>query len=311
MTVIGRLCLIFLTMILLSVSAPAQNTVGKIIDLKGTARRKHADGKVENLIEKKDFVRDLQPGQKLRVDKNGQMQIALCDGQRPSIPSDNWYPVPSTIICSTAADSPLKRLLIKVFIVGGRRGDQGFIFFPIESETLVDIVRPESVILRWSSSPPRTVDLSISVIGVENITWTRNGIVAEDGSFTDDDLKSFLKAVREKYPDARLQLKTRADLKTNTAIFQLLSKEKEAALQQELANLKEENELLSHLFRAQIYARYMLFPEAANEHEEALKLSPESIELLKDTAAMEEQAGNFKRYNELKTFIKKLSEPKE
>ena len=307
----GRMCLIFVTMILLSISSAAQNKVGKIIDLKGTARLKHVNGKDETLIEKKNYARDLQPGQKLKVDKNSQMQIVLCDDKKPIIltPSGNWYLVPSTIICSAAADSSIQQVLRRNFTPGGRhrRGEDSFILFPIESEELVDIVRPETVVLRWGSSPPRTVNLSVSVIGVENVTWKMNSVLAEDGSFTDDDLKNFLKSVREKYPDAKLQLKIRTSSNAeNTAIFQLLPNDTEEVLRQELENLKEQNELLSHLFRAEIYFRYKLFPEAANEYEEALKLSPESIELLKYTAAIQEQAGNLKRSDELESYIERL-----
>lgn len=302
-----RISLIFLTAIFLYITAVAQNNVGKIIDLRGTARLKQVNGKVDTLTEK-NFARNLQPNQKLRLDRSGQIQIILCDGTRPTIPSDKWYTVPSTVICSPPTDSPIQRVLGKYFNIGARhRGQDSFILFPIESKEVVDIIRPETAVFRWASSTAK-VNLSVSVIGVENTTWNKNNVSGEDGSFTDDDLKAFLKDVREKYPAAKLQLKIRTTLNTeNTATFQLLTKEKEESIQQEIANLKEEKELLSHLFSAEIYLRYNLFIEAANEYEEALKLSPESIELLRDTATTEEQAGNLKRSDELETYIEKLS----
>lgn len=303
-----RILLVFLTITCLCVNAPAQNNVGLITVLKGTARLKQVDGKVETLTEK-NYARSLQPQQQLRPDRNGQLWIALCDGTSQMVPVGKWYPVPATIICTAPPDSSIRRILEKKFTIGGRRrGTESFILFPIESEKLIDTVRPETALIRWAASKAATINLSVSVVGVEHVIWERDGISGADGSFSADELKGYLRDVREKHPQAKLQLKIRSSFNTeNSAIFQLLPKEKEAALQQGLATLKEENELLSHLFRAEIYLRYDLFVEAAAEYEEALKLSPESIELLKDTAILEEQAGNLKRSRELESYIEDLS----
>jgi hypothetical protein len=306
----SRVCLIVLTTVVLSINSAAQNTVGKIVYLDGTARLKQVNGKIETLSAR-DFVRNLQPNQKLKLD-NGQMQIVLCDGKKPPIKSDKWFTIPSHIICSQAANSPIQRALRMHFDVAARqRGPDSFILFPIESKEFMDVVRPETALLRWGSSPPLTVDLSINVIGAENVAWQKTGVSTPDGVFTNDELKNFLKAVREKYPEARLQLKIRTTTTENTAIFQVLPKEKEEALQREIAGVQEQNKVIAHLVRAEIYFRYKLFNEAATEYEEALKLSPESIELLRDTAGLQEQAGNLNRSNELQTQIERLTEGKE
>lgn len=307
----ARIWLIFLTSLFLCANTAAQNNVGRIIYLKGTARLKHIDGKVEKLTEK-NFARSLQPNQKLRVNRKGQMRVILCDETTPNIQSGKWYPVSPTIICSSPADSPKRRVIEDYFDIGARnRSVDSFILFPIESKEVIDIIRPETVAFRWVPVEKTIVNLSVSVIGVGNKLWEKKNISGADGSFTDDDLKRFLKDVREKHPDAKLQLQvqTTSDTEnnTNTTTFQILSEEKEKALQQELANLKEKNELLLHLFRIEIYLRFKLFIEAADEYEEALKVSPESIELLKATADIEEQAGNLKRGKELKNYIERLS----
>jgi tetratricopeptide (TPR) repeat protein len=303
-----RTHLIFLTVLFLCVNTAAQNNVGKIIALKGTARLQQSNGKVEILTEK-NFARSLQPNQRLRVDRNGQMKIILCDGTTPFVTGKKWYPVPATVICSPSADSMKQGVIRKLFGIGARhRNGDGFILFPIESKEIIDTIRPETAVFRWGPTTTAKVNLSVSVTGVENKLWEKNNVSGEDGSFTDDDLKRFFKDVREKHPDARFQLKIQTTSNTtNTARFQLLPKEKDKALQQEIGNLKEENELLLHLFRAEIYLQYNLFIEAADEYEEALKLSPESIELLKATAAIEEYAGNLKRSDELENYIEELS----
>jgi hypothetical protein len=306
-----RICLILLTIVLLRVSAPAQNTVGQIIYLKGTARLRHVDGKTETLTER-NYARDLQPKQRLRPDGNGQVQIILCDEPRPvPIPAGKWYTVPDTIICSAPADSPIQRLIADHFGVGSRhRGEDSFILFPIESNELVDVVRPETATFRWAPLTDARVNLSVGVIGVEHVTWNRDGIPGADGSFADNGLRGFLGGVREKYPGAKLQLKIQtvlsAETTENIATFRLLPEEKEKALRLELANSQQESELLSHLIRTDIYLRYGLYIEAADAHEEALKLSPESPDLLKVAATLEEQAGNLKRSRELEDYLEEL-----
>ena len=60
------------------------------------------------------------------------------------------------------------------------------------------------------------------------------------------------------------------------------------------------------LARAEIYAGYKLYNEVASEYEEALKVSPESVELLMATASAQDRAGNFKRRDEIDEQIKIL-----
>lgn len=307
-----RICLACLTITVLGVSTAAQNNVGRIIDLGGTALLRQEDGRVETLTEK-DYVRDLQPKQRLKLDRGGRIQIILCDGTRPSLPAGKWYSVPANIICSAPKESPVQRVIASRFRAFIRhRTDDVFILFPLEAEELVDKVRPATAEFRWASSTTANLNLSVGVVGVEHARWERANVSGADGSFSDAGLKEFLRGVREKHPGATLRLTIRSAFNTeNTATFQLIPEETERAIQQELAALKEENKLLSHLFRADIYLRHGLYAEAADAYEEALKLSPQSIELLRDTAALQERAGNLKRSRELEDFIEALSKKRE
>jgi hypothetical protein len=307
--VVLRACLIVLTIFFVHLMAVAQDSVGRIISLQGTARLKQPNGKVE-ILNEKNYWRSLHPNQKLKVDGNGQMQIALCDSPaRLPVPSKRWYTVPSSIICSGTSNSKKREVLGRVFDIAARhRGENDFILFPAQSNELTDVIRAETAVFRWASSTKAKITLSVSVIGLENTKWEQSDIPGEDGSYSSDNLKTFLEDIQEKQPDAKLRLKIQTTFGTeNSAIFQLLSKDKEEALQREIANVSEENKLLVHLSRAEIYLRHNLLIEAADQHEEALRLSPESIELLRATAAIEEQAGNLKRSNELEEYLEKLS----
>lgn len=303
-----RVYLVCLAITVFCAGAAAQNNVGRIIVLKGTALLRHEDGRVETLTEK-NYARDLQPKQRLKLGRGGQLQILLCDETRPSIYAGKWYPVPAHIICSTPKESPVQRVIASRFraVIRHRTGE-AFILYPLESKELVDNVLPETAQFRWASSTTAKLNLSVSVVGVQYARWETTDISGADGSFSDGGLKEYLRGVREKHPGATLRLTIRSAPNTkNTATFQLVPEEKEQALQQELASLKEENKLLSNLFRADIYLRYGLYIEAADAYEEALKLSPESVELLRDTADLQERAGNLNRSRELENFIEALS----
>jgi hypothetical protein len=289
--------------------AVAQESVGTIISLNGTARLKEPDGRVV-LLNGKNYARSLQPNQKLRVDRNGQMQITLCD--RPanlSIPSDRWYIVPPYTICSTTANSKKRDVLSSFFDIAARhRGEDDFILFPVQADETTDVIRAETAAFRWASSTKARITLSISVVGSESMKWEQSAISGEDGSYASDSLTAFLKDVRKKQPNTTLKLKIQTSLNTeNSTTFQILSLENEEALKREIANVDETNRLLFHLSRAAIYLRYRLLIDGAEEYEQALKLAPESIDLLKATAALEEQTGNLKRFNELQNILETLN----
>ncbi|HEV7643518.1 MAG TPA: hypothetical protein VGO50_06180 [Pyrinomonadaceae bacterium] len=285
----------------------AQTKVGFIMSLKNaTATLKHRDGKTENLTEK-DFYRVLTIDHKLKVGKNGQMQIWLCDNSRPLVPPGKWFSVPSNIICSKRSGPSKRELLENVFSIGARhmtpqRGDNDFILFPTESMELTDTLRPKTAILRWAAFNGK-LRLKITVIGDDTLHWEQDDVPGAENFYTSDSLRLFLEKVRERNQDAKLKLTINAVFDNqqaeNNAIFTIFPKNRETSLQEELAGVKEDNSLLLHLFRADIFASYGLRIETADEFEEALKLAPESVELLNATATAEEQAGNLTRSREL------------
>lgn len=305
--VMGKMILIFLMIVFLFGNAAAQDNVGIIVELKGTARLKQTDGK-ELRLNGKNFARRLQAGQRLKSYGKGQIQIGLCNNTSASISSNKWYTVPQ-VICSSQVDSAKRDIILKTFVIAARhRGDGDFILFPTESREIMDMVRPETVMFRWASSTTARVNLSLSMIGEEKTIWEQNDVAGENGQFVSDDLRKILSDVREKVPSAKLQLKIRTTLGTeNSAVFQVLPKADEKSLQQEIADLEEGNRLLLCLSRAGIYHYHNLFIEAANEYEEVLKLSPESIDLLRVTSSAQDLAGNLKRKEELDHLIERLS----
>jgi hypothetical protein len=186
---------------------------------------------------------------------------------------------------------------------GGERSNDEFILFPPEKG--MTTIRPESVVFRWKVTSEKRLNLSVKITGKYKAIWSKE-VAGEGGSFTSRDLTEALENVRRRQPLAKLQLRLGvASLGTeNSANFQLLSLRAEKQLRRELAGTTGEQGVFKHLRRAEIYSRYGLYIEVANEYEKALVLSPESVDLLYALASAQDRVGNLKRRDEIEAQIK-------
>lgn len=293
-----RIKFILIPLFALCIITEAQDKVGMVVGITGTAQLKGTNGKEQKLTAR-NFAVSLSVGQSLKADGQGKVQIKLCNGKTETV-GNRWYRV-SQLICSNSANSEKRNVLESVFDFGGRykanRGDDDFILFPLEKE--ITMIRPETLVFRWKVTTEK-LTISVSIAGQDKAIWTQE-IAGEPRTFTSDELKKLLGEILQKQPDAKLQLKLSvARLGTeNSADFKMFSPQAEENLQKELAETNGEQGIFKHLARAEIYSYYKLYIEAAYEFEEALKLSPESIELLTATASAEDRAGNILRRNEI------------
>lgn len=293
--------------------------VGEIVGIEGTAILKTTDEK-QTKLNSKNFWRRLLVGQKLKVDENGKLDIRLCNKQNLIVTGAKWYEVPS-IEC--LATNPKRRILSEEFDSGGRVArwnfelkielKRNFILFPIDSniETIedtrmMDTIRPETITLRWRPVSKK-LTLLLCKIGEDEIIWGQKNVDGKDGFFTSDNLKKTLKNMSKREPDIMLKLIIQgSEDGEHSAIFKVFSLTEEKSLEQELNGMKMEKGISLHLARAQVFTNYQLHIEAANEYEEALKFSPESVELLEITSNTQERVGNLMRKAELEMQFFKL-----
>lgn len=300
-----RIKFILLLLVAFCINAEAQDKVGMVVGITGTAHLKDTNGKEQKLTVR-NFAVSLSVGQSLKADGKGKVQIKLCNGKTETIGS-RWFRI-SQVVCSNTTNPKPREILKSIFDFGGRyktnRGDGEFILFPLEKE--ITIIRPETAIFRWKTTSEK-LTISVNIIGQDKPIWKQE-VDGAPKSFTSDELKKILEDVRKKQPSVKLQLKlSTAFLDTkNSADFQIFSLQDEENLQKELAETNSEQGIFRHLARAEIYSGYKLYNEVANEYEEALKLSPESVELLIATALAQDRTGNFKRRDEIVEQIKIL-----
>lgn len=287
----------------LHLAAAGQAGVGIVISISGTARLRDASGG-EQRLSSQNYAVSLQAGESIKADGNGRLQIRLCNGRTETV-RNRWYRVAQTV-CIRNADAAKNSIFQTTFNFGGRykpnRGGGEFILFPIEREMAV--IRPLTAIFRWMPVKGK-VTLSISEAGSEKSLWSKE-VDGGTGSFTSTELRNTLKDLREKRPEATFDLKASVQsLSTeNTASFRIFSAKDEHDLLEYLAGYAKDPTVYGQLARASIYDYYELYPEVANEYELALKMSPESIELLNAAASAEDRAGNLRRRDEIVLKLK-------
>jgi hypothetical protein len=85
-----------------------------------------------------------------------------------------------------------------------------------------------------------------------------------------------------------------------TVRFRILSNEQKKALHADLSVWDNEpSEVLKHVFRAHVFAKYKMFNEVANEYDEALKIEPHSDSIFNAAISAHHRTGNFCREREL------------
>lgn len=303
-----RINFIFILFLAAWINVEAQNKVGFVVDITGTARLKNADGKEQKLTTQ-NFAVSLSVGQSLKADGKGKVQIKLCNGKF-EIVGNKWRLI-TPILCSNPSGRTKESVLEKIFDIGARhkRGDDEFILFPIESlkgEKEEDIIRPKTAFFRWMPTSEK-LTLEVYIVGKNKPEW-RQEVDGKLRYFASPSLSRTLEEIRKKNPNAKLQLKIKAASlnTTNIANFRLFSLQDENNLDEELGQINDEQGVFRYLARAAIYYRYKLYSEMANEYEQALKLSPESIDLLNLAAAAQDRTGNFTRRDAIDNKIEAL-----
>jgi hypothetical protein len=84
-----------------------------------------------------------------------------------------------------------------------------------------------------------------------------------------------------------------------TVRFRVLSPAELIALDSDLSALGKAPQLLKHILRARVFAKYGIFNQVADEYEEALKLAPNSRSVLQAAISAQHRTGNVWRENEL------------
>lgn len=193
---------------------------------------------------------------------------------------------------------------------GPARGETSPIYSPASDGSAV----PGDFAIRWSPVSEESFTFSV---------WDEDGVklwpAANAGAtgrvatsqlkLEDASLRTALVEFRARGGDGTLELQVN-DSSGNTyrIRFTLVSQHSEEVLNRELGECSSsEQNVFLHVCRAGVYRKFNLFPEVAQQYDEAVQLVPNSEDLLQNAIGVNERTGNSKRVAELKAQLQKVA----
>ena len=279
-------------------SAQERRSAGLVESIHGTVMLREP-GQAETVVldPEADLGRRLYPGELLlcKARSNARLRIA---GQPTLItPGAGWFTIPHVRLPPT---DPRQKLLDAYARLGGRNRDVGMwsrsVFSPADHGTF----QPRAPVIRWT---PAGCNFSIAIRAHRRVVWRLDNVRDTGGSLQSAELRNALTTYRDESGEGPLTLELHdACGGAATLTFRLLSDEEEDNLAHDLAAWATEQDLLvRHLGMASAYDDAGLFPEAAQQYEEALARAPKSRDLLLRTLAEQSLTGNVARATELET----------
>ena len=286
---------------------PTQNPVGEVISVKGKAYLR-TDGQKPRVLTSRDKRVRLFPEQLLVC--GPQCQITFTIGLAPVTLTQGNYLIPNRI----RHPIPLRGITP----AAPNRGDGVILLSPVERG--IGLVRPESFEFRWrrpkgNDEPIRVAPLTVSInqCKTDEPIWSRPNIDYGLGSYVDQEVRSSLKQRQQR--DSRISLEvvvaSASFSKNQRFCFDLMSALEEKQLNDELAEFADHSDLVRHAAQAYIFYRHKLYPEAVDEFDSALQLSPNTDYLIADAIKTYFQLGDEDGVETLLRRLEKISSARE
>jgi hypothetical protein len=241
-------------------------------------------------------MRKLYAGQSVRVGKGGRLKVALSTGVREIAPAETWVRLEAETQL-TAEQTKVAQALRRYGVPGGARAIGSSIFSPADGSAM----RASAVVIRWR--PPASagkVALRLETESGQRL-WTNENVAEIAGVLDSQTARDAMSSYQKTGGQQSLVLiMNTADGETRVT-FSLLSKASEQELEKALAGWDRAGDpLLRSIGRAYEFGRRQLLVEAAEEHERALSLAPDSQDLIASAIEAHRRTGNFARTAELR-----------
>jgi hypothetical protein len=287
--------------VLLALSSPravrGQEGLDAIVEeIRGTVFwRQYVGARQERLDPKTQIARRVHPDEQVRLTRGSVLRLRL-GRESILVPAGGWFQIPRRVLPAT---DPLQKMVKAYAEVGGvPRASPLQVFSPADNS----VALPKPFIIRWLSTAP---GCKLSLV-ITDVVRRRVGAYGEvegsSGSFTSGKVEQDLLDYRAKFGEGPLELRAFDSCGTESHVsFSLLGVRGETALRRDLAFWdKGFGKLITHLGRASVYGRYGMISRAAEEYEAALRVAPESQDLLLKTISANRLTGNLDRAGELK-----------
>ena len=296
-SVTGLLCVLCVT------SQAQTRTTGAIIEsIAGTGSLKKGINATEEPLSDRDQGYLLAVGWSIKSNPGGSIVLRLVN--KTLKPEDGWFTIP---LSQGSAQNSLRRALDRYSKPGNieRPANQSIIYSPAP-DSAIDLQTME---IRWLPRPAsHIVALEIrEKDGNNSRIWRRAGIRGSDGSLDAQEARSALRRYRATNGSGSLLLIiSDQDGNESSVEFTVLSADEERRMRRELAEWEQSTDsgsLTRHIARAQTFASHNLVAEAAREYDEALRVAPRSLALIKAALDAHIRTGNTIREQELKTLL--------
>ena len=285
---------------LLALPLPAlepREPIGYIESVEGAVfLQTDASGPEIRLSPSADVARMLRKGDRMRCGRGGLAKVRI-GRQTEEVRSRAWVTLPTAPLVIPAR---YKRALDDYGRIGGvPRSDRGSAMY-LYSPAPDSAASASAFAVRWTPGE-RRCPLSFAITTMDRQTIWRREAAGDAGSLDAAAARAAL-ARFQAAGHVRFELTVSGRcINPKKTVFELLSPEDEAALNEELRDWDADGDgtLLNHLGRASVLAHYRLYPQAAEEYESALALAPESRDLLARTIAAEQRTNNVRRQAEL------------
>jgi hypothetical protein len=290
---------VFIMALICSGVAAAQTASTALVEkISGGAYIRHdAQAKPVKLDPHADLARRLYPGEQVRCEQGGFLRLRVGGKLRDINGPSGWFMIPRA---GPGQSDPLQKVLDEYGRRGGRdRGDKLpalIVFSPSDRS----VVRPDLFVIRWTQT--KECELSVTIQDADgNQIFHQERVSGAAGVLTSNTARQALRKYRRVSGVGPLALVLADSCGADAKLaFSLLTSTDEKVLSKEIARWQREpGKLTRHLGRAEVLARYGMFPEAATEYEAALAQAARSIELLTRTIVAQRQIGNMQRAREL------------
>ena len=300
-----RVAILTLAASLCTVSGQAQQPqteqAGFISQVKGTCWLRRGKSTLQITLRKFGGA-ELRLGDKLRCDKDGSLVLELTSLRTTIEPSDQWTTIPRA--SGSRKDAMAGPVDDWFKLAGGLRGSPGGVYSP-PAGGYGSAVWPDHFVIRWI---PRAggQDLWLKIRDHSGTQiWPHENeqgsqVPSAAGELISKEARQALSKYRQAGGREPLTLVV-VDSKGNEGDveFSIVSEQDEETLKNDLSVCRDQPGVTTYICRAYYFRQLKLYAEAADEYEAALKLAPESADLLLHAVAAQRSTGNYAREREL------------
>jgi hypothetical protein len=259
------------------------------------------------LDQKKDHYRFLYSGESVRCEGSGTMSLQILDKKKEISKRNGWYRIRDVSVNANLPQDEIQRLSAQekaVMAFGRPAGRQRGLPSPIFCPAAESTVRADELVFRWNEIPGATRIILRLSDKYHLVLWEQADVDARRGQLVSPAGRTALVAYGDRGGAGPFSfILTNGGVEQPVVQFSILSTEEQRALEKDLQNCEKSKGLSGSVCRTYAFSTREMWNNAADEYEAALKLEPDSQDLLVAALKAEMSIGNTRRVSELQAKL--------